>query len=258
VDDAEEKLYDNQTNIYETVKLAGSNLELRLKEFRRRLINIVKAEHEKFLASLSIGVDVNNRALLKWHPQFDLNTVPDIPKSDLPTLDRPVISIAKSLRLEKSKSSTEDEEKNTVPSDASGTTPHSSALAKASSLLDRIRAKEKKRNEDIMFGLSPEILSRKTMLSRIPAIADSINFIFTSSKKTVLRQGEVVRKIIESYKTPLSEAEVMDHLKLVSELAPKWLKLMPIGNSVMVKLDRLSSVKDVKEIFKTELQKVTS
>ncbi|KAK9687859.1 hypothetical protein K7432_014618 [Basidiobolus ranarum] len=46
VDDAEEKLYDNQTNIYETLKLAGSKLELRLKEFRRRLINIVKAEHE--------------------------------------------------------------------------------------------------------------------------------------------------------------------------------------------------------------------
>ncbi|KAK9718799.1 hypothetical protein K7432_005245 [Basidiobolus ranarum] len=257
VSDSAEISYTDQSNIYENLKLAGSKLELRLKEFRRRLLSLVKAEHEKFLVSSSINVDFSNRTLLKWHPQFDLDSVSDIPKCELPKNDRPVISVVKSLKLDNSKSTEDKGVEAEVPSNGPEPTPHSNALAKASSLLDRIRAKEKRRNEDIMFGLSPEVLARKTILSRLPSIADSINFIFSSSKKTVLRQGEVVRKIIESYKIPLSEAEVVNHVKVASELAPDWIKLMPIGNSVMIKLDRTCLVKDVKDIFKAELQKIS-
>lgn len=56
----------------------------RTKKFTLLLTNLVFNEHTKFLQSLDVPMNVTRGALKRWHPEFDLESVPDIEIGDLP------------------------------------------------------------------------------------------------------------------------------------------------------------------------------
>ncbi|KAJ1963819.1 hypothetical protein IWQ62_003102 [Dispira parvispora] len=127
---------------------------------------------------------------------------------------------------------------------------------KTVSLLDRIRRKEKQRKQAIMLGeiSSSETITRRAMLSRLPDMTDTLSFLFYSSKRNVMRLNELAPRLSDSYKTPLSESEAVQHIHLLSTVAPEWCKLVTVGSDTMVRLDRLVAVKKVKELIHAKLK----
>ncbi|CAF0752889.1 unnamed protein product [Didymodactylos carnosus] len=55
-----------------------------LKRFQSKLFDIVKQFHEMFISSIYQLKEVNNDKYIRWHPEFDLESVPDIELADLP------------------------------------------------------------------------------------------------------------------------------------------------------------------------------
>lgn len=56
----------------------------RTRKFTAVLIDLVFDEHSKFLQSLEKPMTVSKKALKRWHPDFDLERVPDVICGDLP------------------------------------------------------------------------------------------------------------------------------------------------------------------------------
>lgn len=56
----------------------------RTKRLSDMLTDLVFVEHQKFLQSLDVPMNVTRGALKRWHPEFDLEKVPDIEQADLP------------------------------------------------------------------------------------------------------------------------------------------------------------------------------
>ncbi|CAO1403405.1 unnamed protein product [Diamesa hyperborea] len=56
----------------------------RTRKFTEILIDLVFDEHSKFLQSLEKPMTVSKKALKRWHPDFDLERVPDVICGDLP------------------------------------------------------------------------------------------------------------------------------------------------------------------------------
>ncbi|KAJ1650830.1 hypothetical protein IWQ61_008464 [Dispira simplex] len=131
-------------------------------------------------------------------------------------------------------------------------------ITRTVSLLDRIRRKEKQRKQAIMLGeiCSSEIITQRAMLSRLPDMADTLSFLFYASKRNVMRLNELAPRLSDSYKTPLSEAEAVQHIHMLSTVAPEWCKLVAVGVETMVRLDRLVAVKQVKELIAAKLKTV--
>lgn len=60
------------------------------------------------------------------------------------------------------------------PQVSSETGPNDTIKSRTSSLLDRIRAKQQKKQENEMYEPSPETIQRNILLSRLPDMVDSI------------------------------------------------------------------------------------
>ncbi|KFQ33004.1 DNA replication factor Cdt1, partial [Mesitornis unicolor] len=58
--------------------LSASRLLQRRKEFHRNLVNIVKQHHKAFLAALNPPMVVPEEKLMRWHPRFNVDAVPDV------------------------------------------------------------------------------------------------------------------------------------------------------------------------------------
>lgn len=56
----------------------------RTKLMIKLLTDLVFDEHDKFLQTLDVPINVTRGALKRWHPQFDLESVPDIEQVPLP------------------------------------------------------------------------------------------------------------------------------------------------------------------------------
>ncbi|CAG8446645.1 14918_t:CDS:2 [Funneliformis caledonium] len=84
-------------------------------------------------------------------------------------------------------------------------------------LIERVRAKGQKTLEETLQGLDPVKKRQKTMLSRSREIANSI-----SLKKTVMFVREVATRIVESSDVPISDYEAIEHIELLTKIAPKW------------------------------------
>lgn len=56
----------------------------RSKKMTNLLIDLVYKEHEKFLQTLDVPINVTRGSLKRWHPEFNLESVPDIEHGALP------------------------------------------------------------------------------------------------------------------------------------------------------------------------------
>lgn len=63
---------------------SATTLLRRRKKFHCNLTEIAKKHHEAFLASLSPPLSIPDEKILRWHPAFALDTVPEIEAATLP------------------------------------------------------------------------------------------------------------------------------------------------------------------------------
>lgn len=256
----------------------------RYKKMTELLTDLVFAEHDKFLQTLDVPVNVTRRALKRWHPEFPIESVPDVEQGQLPlppnverfSSAKDVLSTARNLfncstpmeraleRLEAKKleeKSKQIQNQQKVETTVAATTPtrplidekkkqsapdSSSSLLKGvpQSLLEKIRAKQAAKALDTMTR-RPSQERDAVKYSRLPEVARHVRNVFVTEKKGVLPLDNVLTKIENSYKACTSLKEIEELLKILSKEMPRWISFHEIRNMMFIKLNREGDLTEV-------------
>lgn len=244
--------------------LSASHLLDRRHIFHQNLVSTVKQHHKVFLSSLVPPLSVPDDKLTRWHPRFNVDTVPAVQPSPLPqpphtdrlSTAQEVLDKARSLitpKMEKALVSlalkTDDkteERKDTTSPQSPAVTPTQAAPAPqlstalkgvSQSLLERIRAKEAQKLQAAMTRNSAQE-ERLLMMSRLPELARILRNVFVSEKKPALIMEVACNRMVASYRSALSAGEMEKHIKLMAEVAADWLTIHPIRNDSYLKLNK--------------------
>ncbi|XP_022624781.1 DNA replication factor Cdt1 [Seriola dumerili] len=252
--------------------LSASRLLERRHIFHLNLVSIVKQHHKVFLSSLVPPVSVPDDKLTRWHPRFNVDTVPAVQTSSLPQPPRTerlataqeVLDKARSLitpKMEKalvslaqrrednaaeSKEPTSPPQNPTAPQTPAPSAAPSSAPAApvpttlkgvSQSLLDRIRAKEAQKLLAAMTR-NPNQEERLMMMSRLGELARILRNVFVAEKKPALIMEVACNRMVASYRSALSTGEMEKHIRLLAEVAADWLTIHPIRKDFYLKLNK--------------------
>lgn len=217
------------------------------------LVEKVKDYHSEFLSSLDPPMSITHDKITRWHPEFDIEKVPDIEDSELPkkpeeeklTTGQEVLERARSLfncntRMEKALERLKQmqEKKPAEEIKPAVTVPVTSALKGIpKALLEKIRAKQAAKALDAMTrSVSQD--KESLMYSRLPEIARLMRNTYVAEKKGVLPLEEVIIKLNNSFRSFLTNSEIEEHLRLLSKVVPGWIMFHEIRRTLFVKLSR--------------------
>ncbi|XP_033113520.1 DNA replication factor Cdt1-like [Anneissia japonica] len=243
-------------------RVIASALIERRNIFHSNLVDIVKEHHKEFLARLPQPISIPDKQLKRWHPKFPLDQVPDIQPDDLPqppnvlkyhtakdVLDKakdmmsPRVARALHLVAENSDKFKNDKNKQ-KGSDKPSTSKGSEVKGVSKSLLDRIRAKEAKRIEQLLVR-DPKEDKKLAMMERLPEMCGIIRNFFLSEKKAALLIESAVDKLRESSRSSLSQVEAEEHINLLAEMIPDWIKVVNLRKEKYIKIDKKKELNQV-------------
>nr|XP_020644042.1 DNA replication factor Cdt1 [Pogona vitticeps] len=238
-------------------KLSASRQMERRKIFGRNLINIVKEHHKAFLASLNPPMAVPEHKLTRWHPRFNLDSVPDVVPAALPqppevdkiTSAQEVLEKARTMLTPKMEKALANlalrtaetgaaaglESPRPIPPSPSGTPDSLKGVSQ--SLLERVRAKEAQKMQALMTR-HPQQEQRLSMLARLPEMARVLRNVFVAEKKPALPLEVACRRMMASYRSPMALGEMEKHLRLLAELLPAWACVLSLRKDTYLKLDK--------------------
>ncbi|KRY54510.1 DNA replication factor Cdt1 [Trichinella britovi] len=220
-------------------------LRYRAKLFHEKLLDIVREHHKKFLQSLNPPVELSAQdesRILRWHPNFHLEEVPEIPTSELPVIPRRSKPVTCAEFLDQLTDKTKladpiyDALKKVASAAASDTKTEVSEIdlkdtnmqvkkknAIPAAVLEKVRAREAMKKKELMFRTSKEtqLALRK---SRLLDIARILKLAYLIEGKTSMHMDDITTQLRNSYKSLLSKDEIMEHLKLLCDLVPTWIK----------------------------------
>ncbi|XP_066149289.1 DNA replication factor Cdt1 [Euwallacea fornicatus] len=241
--------------LHPVVKEGESMTSELLLERRRKLFNLlidkVKNYHYEFLMSLNAPINISKERVTRWHPDFDIEKVPDIELSPLPqppaedklTSGKEVLERARSLfscntkmelAMQRLKEARQTQTALSLP-EVSQELPQSVLKGIPKSLLEKVRQKQAAK---ALISMTRSAGKEKEvqLYSRLPEIARLTRNLFVSEKKGVLLLDTVVDKLGNSYRGNLSKAEMEEHLKVIAKELPSWLVFHDIRNCVYIKL----------------------
>lgn len=238
-------------------QLSASCLLERRRIFGGNILNIVKRHHRAFLESLDSRLVVADDSITRWHPRFNVDTVPDIPPAELPqppqvntlTTAQDVLNKARGMMTPKMEKALANLALRTVESNLAETkeadpvkpSPVTSVPVALKgvpeSLLERIRAKEAQKMQALMTR-NPQQEERLAMMSRLPEMARILRNVFVSEKKPALTMEVSCNRVIGSYRSSMTQREMEKHLRLLAELVPSWLGIHTIRKETYLKLDK--------------------
>ncbi|KAM3842996.1 uncharacterized protein cdt1 [Diretmus argenteus] len=264
--------------------LSASRLLERRQVFHQNLVSIVKQHHKAFLSSLVPPVSVPEDKLTRWHPRFNVDTVPAVSVDPLPqpphthklTTAQEVLDKARSIMTPKMENALASmalraadqvvESKETdppSPQTSTATTPSTCSTSAtqtttalkgvSQSLLDRIRAKEAQKLQAAMTR-NPVQEERLLMMSRLGELARILRNVFVSEKRPALIMESVCIRMVASYRSALSTAEMEKHLRLLAELASDWLTIHPIRKDFYLKLNKSTELSVVLDKLKARIR----
>ncbi|KAF2892924.1 hypothetical protein ILUMI_13260 [Ignelater luminosus] len=228
---------------------------------RRKLFKILieklKVYHKEFLATLDPPIEVNHEKIARWHPEFDIERVPDIEVSDLPeppneekfTTGSQVLDKARAMfncntrmerALEKLKQSRETQ------------TPPKSVLESGSilkgipkALLEKVRQRQAAKAFESMTR-SADKEKEAQLYAKLPEVAGLARYLFVSEKKNTLPLELVLDKLCNSYRLFTNQKEMETYLKTIEKEVGGWLTFYEKTGCVYVKLDRAADLSLVK------------
>ncbi|KAL1231492.1 DNA replication factor [Trichinella spiralis] len=214
-------------------------LRYRAKLFHEKLLDIVREHHKKFLQSLNPPVELSaqdENRILRWHPNFHLEEVPEIPASELPVIPRRSKPVTCAEFLDQLTDKTKladpiyDALKKVASAAASDIKTEVSEIdlkdtnmqvkkknAIPAAVLEKVRAREAMKKKELMFRTSKEtqLALRK---SRLLDIARILKLAYLIEGKTSMHMDDITTQLRNSYKSLLSKDEIMEHLKLLCDL----------------------------------------
>ncbi|MEQ2249007.1 hypothetical protein ILYODFUR_024946 [Ilyodon furcidens] len=228
--------------------LSASRLLERRRIFHQNLISVVKQHHKTFLSLLVPPVSVPEDKLTRWHPRFNVDTVPAIQVGSLPQVPhtdklwtaQEVLENARSLITPKLEKALVSLARNTEDKDGEAQTP-SSLKGVPQSLLDRIRAKEAQKLQAAMTRNTAQE-ERLLMMSRLGELARILRNVFVAEAKAALIMEVACNRMVASYRSALSPGEMEKHIRLLAEVAPDWLSIHPVRKDFYLKLNKMVEV----------------
>ena len=106
-----------------------------------------------------------------------------------------------------------------------------------SSLLERIRAKQKIKQEEALTRTT-EQQQRDARIQRLPELCRILRSIFVTARKPALPMDDAIRKMKDSSRSPMSFVESEIHLGLMRELLPDWIQVHQIKQGSFLKIDK--------------------
>ncbi|XP_076322208.1 chromatin licensing and DNA replication factor double parked isoform X2 [Tachypleus tridentatus] len=223
--------------------------------FHKNLLEFVIKHHEIFLSELDPPMKVPRDKLIRWHPSFQLDQVPDILPTLLPAppdetkyrsaqdvldhirgkagqkVEKALDEIASKAQL------TKTEESNILGSSQAKTVTVGALKGVSQALLAKIRAKEAA-NLLREMTRKPEESKRLEMMARLPHLIRILRTFFIAERKAAVSWDVAVQKLLESYHTSISLNDVEDHLRLMAELLPDWLFVVQVHRGTFLKIDK--------------------
>ncbi|KAJ1951805.1 hypothetical protein EC988_003898 [Linderina pennispora] len=219
------------TSVVLTPNVTGAmqavEMEQRRNEFHARLMERVAEAHRLFLVSRGFASEPSGSGL---HREFDIETVPAVVPVALPPVQQPcqkgMAAFSKDRLkhlLASAKSQPADRLQPTGP-EPTQKPAEEKPVVRAQSLLERIRAKQMAKEQ----AASAEVpAATRTMHGRLPALVESLSFLFYAERHTVLPFYYVVEKLAEA--KGLDRAEVVQHVTALCGFLPQWCKVVNGG-----------------------------
>ncbi|KFM58657.1 DNA replication factor Cdt1, partial [Stegodyphus mimosarum] len=235
----------------------------RQKSFANCLLKRTKEYHQKFLTSLKLPVIPEN-SIMRWHPKFLVDSVPDIKAASLPKAPEVKICSAKDvleklrgsvqIKVEKALQSVTEEKKNVInlteqKSECNKTKKTSALKGICSDLLEKIRAREAAKLLETVTR-SPNETKRLATLERLPKIVHILWHYFIAERKAAVPVDLAVEKIIHSFNSLTTPDEVKEHLQLITEKFPGWLTFIQIPKGEYITMDKKRNISEMLDTLK--------
>nr|CAI5819949.1 unnamed protein product [Callosobruchus analis] len=217
------------------------------------LLDKVKNYHEEFLLTLDPPMVVSKNEIKRWHPEFNIEMIPDIETAELPqppaedkmTTGKDVLEKARQMfncntKMEQAlQRLKEAKEKNTVPvpEEPPKEMPTSVLKGIPKALLEKVRQKQAAKALVSMTRTAEKEKLVETY-SRLPEIARLTRNIFVAEKKSVLSLETVIEKLGNCYRTTLSKSEMEEHLRIIEKEVPNWLIFHFLRKCDYIKLNK--------------------
>lgn len=236
------------------IELKPSVVTSRKIEMHRKLIEVTKVEHEKFLQSLDPPIKVDNRKLAKWHRNFPIDDVPDIvpDESFMPVNPHKKEEQTVDIVLQRMSVETSKSDVTVIPRTASSLSSSSSMSNKAGekiksghlkgldvAFVERIKAREAA-NTAKELTRSPVAEKKIVMLQESSTMIRTVRSYFVGEGKTTLLKDAVIRKIIDSSSSFISYEEVDERLMYLTEVLPSWIMIFQVKKGSYVKVQNMN------------------
>lgn len=251
-------IFDSNNSIKENEKSEQSCLMTPsvLLERKRKLYNALlektKDFHQDFLSTLDPPIVLDRKKLTRWHPEFDVDGVPDIQPAQLPqppnvekfSSAKDVLCKARDMfmcnpRMERALEKVSSQAATNANTPASASIPALASALKGipKSLLEKVRAKQAAKAA-ANLTCNPQTMKRRLEYSRLPDIARIVRNTFVGEKKNILPKILLLTKLGDSYREILSPTDLEHHLNLLMECSSGWLSLLDCRKELFYKISK--------------------
>ncbi|CAF0857906.1 unnamed protein product [Adineta ricciae] len=252
--------------IQANVQITPAMIVERIDCFRRALLNSVKAHHRTFLSDkLQQSIDElpNDEHLARWHPEFDLENIPDIDVAPLPeSPDKQLLASPIEIRHYAERTPSERVKRalfsafssDDVSSTITLSSPKKEALSIdgiSSSLIEKIRSKETSKI------LSTSLSHETQMLPRLEQTIEIIHQFFIAERATSLQLDLVARQIRDCHSGPLSFTQSTETIRFLHTHPANngWLSILTIRGKEFIKINRHKSINTIIEAIQQQLKR---
>jgi hypothetical protein len=233
----------------------------RTTRFYRKLIEMTSHYHTLFLQSLPkqqrksatqeclapSSKTKGKHTLVKWHSLFNLETVPSINPSPLPTTPtrRPIRNKLPSVKADSKDVHIEkiEDEEDGGGGDERLSLPLPSELDGVSlDIIHNVRKKERQRKE-LESKQQNQPQSAQYIINSLPMICDSIRGLFSLQRRNVLQYDVIVDGLRDGFSISLNEWDII--FSSLIHVVPQWLQevvtekdLMPIQSKYGIRSQR--------------------
>ncbi|KAJ1807674.1 hypothetical protein LPJ77_002863 [Coemansia sp. RSA 2523] len=227
-------------------------MEARRNEFKQRLVARVSNAHQQFLGARGYS-NSDVEGIGAWHPEFNVEETPMVSPIQLPltslsamsasgsvaSFDREKLKHLLGTKLTPTVDAVTQPSSDQLPAEtkvailalptptdspvlSSSTTlakPKERPTSTASALLERIRAKQRAREQAEKYKCAVPA-STRTMHSRLPGILNALSFLYYAERKRVLPLVYVADKLCES--ESLDRTEATQHVVVLAGFVPEW------------------------------------
>ncbi|XP_043237680.1 DNA replication factor Cdt1-like isoform X2 [Amphibalanus amphitrite] len=255
-------------------KLTPGMLLQRGRIFHAALVDLVLQHHQEFLLQLDPPFTVDPARITRWHPQFPLEAVPDVPAAELPqppadetggtardVLERARHIVSKYPHLRETLEAVAGPAPEAAPSEpqpgpsgAQPAAPPAGAGRLPAGLLERIRAREAARQQRLMTR-TPAESRRLNMLARLPQLVRSLRATFVTERRAALPLETVMTRLSDSSRGLAECDDLRKHVELLAEEAPQFVQIVQLKLGTFVKLVKDVDVNAVVASLEKKLEK---